>query len=89
MSKKCWPSDAVIVVGAVGGTERRERMSAVVEVTCRDCRSKMAVDPRTIRQGEELPGRMGRPVEFLCEVCEQDYDPTTIEELHGTIGGGK
>ena len=32
-----WPADAVMIVAAKAGTERRERMESVVPAECRDC----------------------------------------------------
>lgn len=78
MHTKSWPTDAVIIVAANRGEERREVMEAVEHVVCRHCGQELAADTATIRVVRESPHRMGRPVEFFCIPCFVLHDPRTI-----------
>lgn len=74
---KQWPSDAVIIVAANRGDEKREAMESVVQAVCRECGELLAADSRTVRTAMNSPLRLGRPVEFFCIPCCVQHDPTS------------
>lgn len=74
---KPWPRDAVMIVAANAGQERREQMEAVHVCRCRDCGAVLHADTFTLRTAEQFPEvvRRGRPVMFFCLACHRSYAP--------------
>lgn len=70
-----WPSDALIIVAAPAGTERRDRMEGVHPAACRRCGCAVHADTRSVRIANDMPARFGRPVDFLCWYCHLLYQP--------------
>lgn len=85
-SRKPWPADAVMIIAAVAGQERRENMQTVVEVACRDCHRDLAACSYTIAQAEAMPERRGRPVKFFCPACAVGYDVQSITHMRDHAG---
>src|SRR5687767_12743681 len=91
-----WPADAVTVVAAIAGDERREQTEDVVACECRRCRRALHADTFTVRAALQLPEvvRRGWPVMFFCLPCHLLYDHSggkgkeTREELAGTHDPG-
>jgi hypothetical protein len=79
---KRWPADAVMIVAALAGEEKREKMESVVPAKCRDCGATVHADSYTIRTADSLPERRGRPVKFFCTRCCVNYDFGTITHMH-------
>ena len=77
-TQKPWPSDAVMIVAANLGEEKRECMDSVVAGTCRDCGCPLGVDSWTIARAQALPSRHGRPVLYFCVACATLYDFNSI-----------
>lgn len=84
--KKPWPSDAVMIVASIKGTEIRDRMEGVCSATCRDCGAELACDTYTQRVAEGLTSRRGRPVRHFCPPCAITYRIEDIQELHDHAG---
>lgn len=83
---KTWPADAIMIVAANAGEEKREYMQSVVPAVCRDCGAALHADSFTIRTAEGLASRRGRPVLFFCIDCHLGYDVHTITEMHDHRG---
>ena len=77
-TKKQWPSDAIMIIAANAGQERRENMQGWAPVHCRDCNALLMADPYSISLAENSPLRHGRPVKFLCMTCLESYLPPEI-----------
>lgn len=89
MKLKPWPKDAVMVVAAHAGEERREFMQSVVDAECRACGAKLRADGFSIREAEQMPARMGRPVKFFCIPCCVQHDLGMIQDLRDYRGYAK
>lgn len=85
MSLKPWPRDAVMIIAANRGEEKREHMDAQVHVVCRDCGKELAADSYTIATAAGLESRRGRPIAFLCTKCLLQHD-ANVDELHDHRG---
>ena len=79
--KKPWPSDAVMIVSADKGTEKREFMESAVPVKCRVCDKDLMACSYSIREGEKMAQRLNRPVMFFCVKCATDHDVNSITLL--------
>lgn len=81
-----WPADAVMIVAAYAGEERREHMEGVVACECRMCGRTLHADSYTIRFAENLPNRLGRPIRFFCSGCCVLHDGRQLNELYDHRG---
>lgn len=81
--KKPWPSDALMIVASLAGTEIRSQMEGVHPAHCRDCGHLVHADTFSVRRAETHPLRFGRPVKFFCLPCHTRYEvPTRHAEFH-------
>lgn len=78
---KPWPHDAVMIVAAFAGDEKRGNMESVVACKCRDCGRDLSADSFTIRRARMIAGPSNRPVLFFCIPCMGGYDSGTIDLL--------
>jgi len=63
-----WPTDAVMVVGAVSDEALTHKMTGdPIEVICRTCSAKLLVDSWTIKRSRMYA--MGRLTKFFCVAC--------------------
>lgn len=76
-----WPADAVMIVAANAGEERRENMEGVVACSCRRCGQTLHADTKSIRVADQMPERRGRPVKFFCVSCAVQHDRGQIQKL--------
>lgn len=76
-----WPADAVMIVAANAGEERRENMEGVVACSCRRCGQALNADTKTVRFADQMPERRGRPVKFFCVPCAVLHNRSQIQKL--------
>ena len=75
-TEKPWPADAIVIVAALAGQERREQMDSVHEAACLDCGALVHYDGYTAERARAFPLKIsrGRPIKFLCVTCFPKYD---------------
>lgn len=81
-----WPSDAVMIVASLAGTEIREHMEDVLRCWCRRCGELLHADTAVYRRAMTMPERMGRPVMFFCVECCVLHDVRPIEIIEDRRG---
>ena len=79
---KRWPGDVVQIVAS---TQARVNVAGIrgriVDETCADCQTRLAVDSHTIETALQLDCRNRRPLRFICVDCCMAYDRQSIEVL--------
>jgi hypothetical protein len=85
-SKKPWPSDAVMIVSADARTEKLQFMESTVPRNCRVCDKKLMACTFSIRRGEAIGRRTGRPVKFFCVACAVQHDIDSLDILEDHRG---
>ncbi|MBX3444234.1 MAG: hypothetical protein KF774_17665 [Planctomyces sp.] len=77
-----WPADAVMIVAANAGEERRAKMEGIHRCACCHCWEILHADTAVVRHCQRSPWRDGRPIRFFCVECATTrYDMQTIEHL--------
>lgn len=78
MSKKPWPTDAVMIVASKAGMENRSQMEGTYVCNCRECSQVLHADTATVRLAENHKLRRNRPVMFFCLNCASDHDHPSV-----------
>jgi hypothetical protein len=79
---KPWPIDCVILVAATPATVNvRGIRGRIIDRSCQDCTTRLAVDSQGLKDAIELPQRQGRPVKIICVECCLKYDRSKIDVL--------
>ncbi len=84
MTRRKWPTDAVMIVCATPNAAARDRMESVHRCRCRDCGRDLVVDGATLRRAEQDDSTRGRPIKYFCRECLLNYE--LPEEIIGKDG---
>ena len=82
--KKPWPRDAIIIVAARAGKERRKGMVGPTEGKCRDCATPVVYDIASYDHIRERVPDDTRPIEPLCHLCYAMYDTSRAKVIDRT-----